>query len=327
MRTRSGLVLQPTIEEDESQETPAHAAAVAAAASNPRRRHGKAKVTSLSQPLVSWHRLPDYLQDNEFHRWALPPRPLDLAADRIQPVPHPQRDLQHLEPPPGLPGVPRAMLRDGSGREKGDSGSRSAPRPSVADLRLLRGGNVLPPGLVSLPPPGVPPLEPHSPRLAVRLRGNRGPNRHVVLSAGVLRLFLPPPLAEPLPLVHLDLRPRDHCREPHGLLPADTLQDPPSLVFTGLGGFGFVVVAHQAAMHFHIPMVQEALILDGLMGAFYLLGAALYATRVPERWSPGRFDLALNSHNVFHLCVSLAAYVHYEASLVFIRWRENETCP
>ena len=43
-----------------------HDAAVAAAVSNPRRRHGKAKATALHQPLVSFHRLPKYLRDNEY---------------------------------------------------------------------------------------------------------------------------------------------------------------------------------------------------------------------------------------------------------------------
>jgi hypothetical protein len=44
-----------------------HDAAVQAAMSNPIRRHGKAKTkTSLHQPLVTWHRLPSYLRDNEY---------------------------------------------------------------------------------------------------------------------------------------------------------------------------------------------------------------------------------------------------------------------
>ena len=35
----------------------------------------------------------------------------------------------------------------------------------------------------------------------------------------------------------------------------------------------------------------------------------IYATRVPERWKPGYFDLAFHSHQLFHVAVVLAALV------------------
>ena len=283
---------------------------------------------SLNQPLVNWHRLPDYLQDNEFivghyrpGHWTW--QQIAFSLFRIH-----NETFQHMEPPSRLLGLPGPMLCHGSSGEKGDSGSCSPPRSEVADLRLLRRGNVLPSGFGSLPPPGMPALKPHSPSLAIRLRGNRGPDRHVVLSAGVTMASCAIPLWQNLYLWSISIFGlATICVSLMDFFQQIRFRTLRALVFTGLGGFGVVVVAHQAAMHFHIPMVQEALILDGLMGVTYLLGAALYATRVPERWIPGKFDLALNSHNVFHLCVSLAAYVHYEASLVFIRWRENETCP
>eukprot|EP00951_Prasinocladus_malaysianus_P016824 scaffold131745_cov48-Prasinocladus_malaysianus.AAC.1 len=48
-------------------ETAGHAAAVAAAVSNPTRTRGKAKIkTKLRYPLVTFNRLPAYLRDNEF---------------------------------------------------------------------------------------------------------------------------------------------------------------------------------------------------------------------------------------------------------------------
>ena len=40
------------------------------------------------------------------------------------------------------------------------------------------------------------------------------------------------------------------------------------------------------------------------------LGAVVYATRVPERWKPGAFDLAGHSHQLFHLAVIAAALVY-----------------
>lgn len=60
------------------------------------------------------------------------------------------------------------------------------------------------------------------------------------------------------------------------------------------------------------------------MAGFYLLGAFLYATRIPERFWPGKCDLLVGfvfhlrdilfqfqSHQLFHLCVVVAAFVHY----------------
>jgi len=45
-------------------------------------------------------------------------------------------------------------------------------------------------------------------------------------------------------------------------------------------------------------------------------GAAIYASRWPERLKPGHFDYMFNSHQLFHLAVVVAAFVHYHAVLV-----------
>jgi len=45
-------------------------------------------------------------------------------------------------------------------------------------------------------------------------------------------------------------------------------------------------------------------------GVLYILGAALYAARVPERWYPGKFDIYGNSHQIFHVLVIAAAATH-----------------
>lgn len=45
-------------------------------------------------------------------------------------------------------------------------------------------------------------------------------------------------------------------------------------------------------------------------------GAFIYACRWPERLKPGRFDYLFNSHQLFHLAVVIAAFVHYHAVLV-----------
>lgn len=39
------------------------------------------------------------------------------------------------------------------------------------------------------------------------------------------------------------------------------------------------------------------------------------ASRIPERWAPGKFDYFFASHQVFHIHVVLAALCHYAAIL------------
>jgi adiponectin receptor len=48
-----------------------------------------------------------------------------------------------------------------------------------------------------------------------------------------------------------------------------------------------------------------------LMATFYITGACLYAARIPERLFPGKFDIWFQSHQIFHVFVVAAAYVHY----------------
>lgn len=47
-----------------------------------------------------------------------------------------------------------------------------------------------------------------------------------------------------------------------------------------------------------------------LQGALYILGAGIYAARVPEKWTPGRYDIWGSSHQIFHVLVVMAAAAH-----------------
>ncbi|OCK76667.1 HlyIII-domain-containing protein [Lepidopterella palustris CBS 459.81] len=47
-----------------------------------------------------------------------------------------------------------------------------------------------------------------------------------------------------------------------------------------------------------------------LQGFLYILGAGIYAARIPERLSPGTFDIWGSSHQIFHVLVVLAAASH-----------------
>ena len=52
------------------------------------------------------------------------------------------------------------------------------------------------------------------------------------------------------------------------------------------------------------------------MGGTYLAGALLYLTRFPESLvQNGRFDYSGNSHQLWHVAVVAAAYLHWKAVL------------
>ncbi|XP_006649572.2 heptahelical transmembrane protein ADIPOR3-like [Oryza brachyantha] len=97
-------------------------------------------------------------------------------------------------------------------------------------------------------------------------------------------------------------------------------------LFTCIGTSGLVPIVHKMLVFGARP---EAVLTTGYemaMGAFYLAGVVVYATRVPERWMPGKFDLAGHSHQLFHVLVMAGAYAHYLAGLVYLSWRDVEAC-
>lgn len=93
-------------------------------------------------------------------------------------------------------------------------------------------------------------------------------------------------------------------------------------VFSGLGMWGVVPVAHQLTVYWDVWAIRYAFKLDILMGALYLTGAVIYASRIPERWMPGKLDLFGHSHQLWHITVVLAALVHFKAVMVLLQWRD-----
>lgn len=97
-----------------------------------------------------------------------------------------------------------------------------------------------------------------------------------------------------------------------------------ALTFVALGLWGIVPISHAlAAADLAGPQVRAAVGLDLVMAALYLCGALLYASRVPERWYPGKFDLVGHSHQLFHVMVVVAACIHYRAVRILLHWRES----
>lgn len=97
-------------------------------------------------------------------------------------------------------------------------------------------------------------------------------------------------------------------------------------LFFSMGVSGVVPVLHKLIVFWHRPEALHTTQYEVLMGILYGLGAVVYATRIPERWRPGRFDIAGHSHQLFHVLVVAAAYTHYRSGLVYLNWRDLQGC-
>uniref|UniRef100_A0A2P2K4U2 Heptahelical transmembrane protein 4-like isoform X1 n=1 Tax=Rhizophora mucronata TaxID=61149 RepID=A0A2P2K4U2_RHIMU len=97
-------------------------------------------------------------------------------------------------------------------------------------------------------------------------------------------------------------------------------------LFTGMGFSGIIPILHKLILFWHQPEALHTTSYEALMGLFYGLGALIYATRIPERWMPGKLDIAGHSHQLFHVLVVAGAYAHFHAGLVYLKWRDLEGC-
>ncbi|KAK4998391.1 hypothetical protein LTR66_002365 [Elasticomyces elasticus] len=84
-----------------------------------------------------------------------------------------------------------------------------------------------------------------------------------------------------------------------------------AFMFVAMGLSAAVPVLHGLKVYGFSQLDQQIglkwLVLQGLL---YIVGAGIYAARVPERWRPGRFDIWGSSHQIFHILVLLAAATH-----------------
>ncbi|KAF2652263.1 adiponectin receptor protein 1 [Lophiostoma macrostomum CBS 122681] len=84
------------------------------------------------------------------------------------------------------------------------------------------------------------------------------------------------------------------------------------LFYVSLAATGFLPVGQLAATrgvawayYFYAPVTKSILV--------YLLGALMYASKVPECWFPGTFDYVGCSHNIWHVAVLFGILFHYSA--------------
>ncbi|KAI8927277.1 hemolysin-III related-domain-containing protein [Entophlyctis helioformis] len=79
-----------------------------------------------------------------------------------------------------------------------------------------------------------------------------------------------------------------------------------------------------------LPSTSTSFAMTGvyLMIALYVVGAVIYANRIPECYFPGKFDYILHSHTIWHIFVVTAMWTLYAAVLAMMHWRldADHTC-
>eukprot|EP00794_Sanderia_malayensis_P018038 gene18038-19845_t len=101
-------------------------------------------------------------------------------------------------------------------------------------------------------------------------------------------------------------------------------------LFLCLGCSGFIPSIHLIIAHGFFRGVQQgALGWLLLMGALYIIGALLYAFRVPERFFPGKCNIWFQSHQIFHILVVVAAFIHLYGicEMAYFRLKVGRSCP
>ncbi len=62
------------------------------------------------------------------------------------------------------------------------------------------------------------------------------------------------------------------------------------------------------------------------MLGLYAIGTVIYTLQFPERYFPHRFDIYLSSHQLWHLIVFSAAFLHFFCAVGHFQWRTMHPC-
>ncbi|KAK0618442.1 hemolysin-III related-domain-containing protein [Bombardia bombarda] len=99
--------------------------------------------------------------------------------------------------------------------------------------------------------------------------------------------------------------------------------------YVGLGATGFLPILQisytrgaESVWEFYSPIIKSI--------AVYMVGAVVYASKIPERWCPGMFDYVGGSHNLWHIAVLGGILFHYSAMQAFFSnafRRAQDSCP
>ncbi|CAF1126180.1 unnamed protein product [Rotaria magnacalcarata] len=84
-----------------------------------------------------------------------------------------------------------------------------------------------------------------------------------------------------------------------------------AILFIALGLYGAAPATHACILHGFPRMFQMGFLYLVIMAVTYISGGVIYAVRIPERFFPGRFDIIGHSHQILHIAVIAAVYLHF----------------
>ncbi|KAJ2639411.1 hypothetical protein GGF40_000871 [Coemansia sp. RSA 1286] len=93
------------------------------------------------------------------------------------------------------------------------------------------------------------------------------------------------------------------------------------VIFMAIAGSGLAPVIHGSVLHGYKGAVDRISLWYVItMALLYIAGTALYAFKIPERYRPGKHNVFMHSHQIFHVFVVLAAVCHYVGILRALSW-------
>ncbi|CAF1373264.1 unnamed protein product [Rotaria sordida] len=84
-----------------------------------------------------------------------------------------------------------------------------------------------------------------------------------------------------------------------------------AILFIALGLYGVAPATHACILHGLSRMFEMEFLYLCIMAVTYITGGIIYAIRIPERYFPGRFDIVGQSHQILHIAVIVAVYLHF----------------
>ncbi|RNF05949.1 adiponectin receptor protein 1 [Trypanosoma rangeli] len=97
-----------------------------------------------------------------------------------------------------------------------------------------------------------------------------------------------------------------------------------TLFYVCMVSSGLFPITH---IYFLLPGTISSSFVKGLllMMTLYGVGVFVYAFRIPEFFFPGKFDLYLSSHQIWHVLVLAAAFVHFfNSASMYVNFRRME---
>lgn len=101
--------------------------------------------------------------------------------------------------------------------------------------------------------------------------------------------------------------------------------------FLFLGASSIVPIIHRRVVlkgdnDIFIKHSNEQLLYIGLTLLVVIIGILFYITRIPERFYREFFNIILSSHQIFHVCTIIAAYIYYTALIELYDYYNSHDC-